>query len=425
MKIIFTITIIILYQSSFAQLLEYKSRNRNLSPKKETAFVKVKDFSKEFSNITNYEIKRIKIDSLSFSRRIFLLDSVNKVLFEKYAIHKGEKVDLSAETLYKKDSISTLWLINYYQLKDSLNKVNLVWKNTKASIKLLSESKTKQDTILAKSKIYEGFSPLEKTLDNIEKTINNQSQKLSNEIEKLLNEEVEKNRMVAFLPDISTFFGKAGFLAPSINLLGTQDFTNGAMSGTIKIFSTSLPSKEKIDWRTLATQQTSEFGITADFIGGFRKTETAKVQNLGIRFGTSYLVKRGLENSGMRDTTYNFSIFHTHLGLEFIAFPKVLSFYADYNLQLIATNLTIIKSRFYQLDDVKNNLGFYNTGVKFRINPTGALSQNLKKYPIIIDLNFIWVSNQFAILDSKGTGEQKDRISGDKVIPNIRVSLKM
>lgn len=425
MKTIFTVIILILYQNSFAQLLEYKSRNRTPSHKNETVFVEVKDFSKDFSSITNYEIKRIKVDSANFNRRIFLLDSVNKALFDKYAIHKAEKLDLSSETLYKKDSISTLWIINYYQLKDSLNKVNEFWNNSKAGLKQLSGAKTNQDTLTAKSKIYVNFILLEKTLDNIDKSVSSYSKKLSSDIDKLLVEDADKEKMVAFLPDISTFFGKAGFLAPSINLLGTQDFSKGAMSGTIKIFSTSLPSKEKLDWRTLATQQTSEFGITADFIKGFRKIETKKVQNLGIRFGTSYLIKRGLDNSGLRDTTYNFSLFHTHLGLEFIAFPKVLSFYADYNLQLIATNLTIIKSRFYQLDDVKNNLGFYNTGVKFRINPTGALSQNLKKYPIIIDLNFIWVSNQFAILDSKGTGEQKDRILGDKVIPNIRVSLKM
>lgn len=423
MKKIFTLILCLILQNSFGQLLELQNR-KTFTKKEETPIIKIKKVSVKsasFKNIT-YELARIKKDSISFSDRIHALDSINNSHFEKYAAHKAIFLELSPKSLFEKDSISSLLIENTYVIKDSLKLIKKAWSENLTNFNGLAKSKSSSDSSFFKSEIYAGYYKVEKMLEYLEEKALKKSQGFVKSIDTIVNKETENDKLVAFLPEINTFLGKAGFFAPSINLLGTQGIDGKSFSGTIKLFSTSLPTKEKIDWRTLAVSQTSEFGITADFIGGFNKKNSAVPSSIGIRFGSSYLIKRGLDSLNSKDTSsYNFGFFHSHLGIEFTAVPKLLAFYVDYNQQLIGTNLVIIKKNNPSLYDAQYNLGFYNTGVKFRISPTGALSQNLKKFPIYVDLNFIWVSKKYSEIDSY----KSQRVLGDRVIPNIKVALKM
>lgn len=219
-------------------------------------------------------------------------------------------------------------------------------------------------------------------------------------------------------------------MIPTLNLLGNQFFNKGTFKGEIRLFSAAVSKNQKYDWRSLALSEQSDFGIVVDIDKGFWiNKKKNKFSDFGLSGSVAYLMKPGFlieQKDSVNFKDFSYGVLQFKLGVQYIAFPNILTLHADYSGFSIVTNLRKVHDYMPALYENRNkpSMGYYSAGARFRITPSGFGSNKLTTSYLVLDLNFTFI-NDFLARMSDVSYTKATKTPVDKVIPTIRISLTL
>lgn len=251
------------------------------------------------------------------------------------------------------------------------------------------------------------------------KSVNSDIDKLNAIVKKMIDEnkaEPSDEESLSALGGINNIFGEQGALVHNVSIIAQRKFSNNTGSsfyGDVKLFvgGSNDADKTKTGINKLFVQEASTYGFITDFVFGFipsnqnsRKSSlTGKEEyKLGINLTMGYLGKK-LQPDTL--TTFNTSLFHLKIGIQYIIIPHVLSAYINTNQLLVATNLDKF-SKYY------SDAGRVRSFTSFGIESYLELKKKSDFY-LLLNLGFININRDVNTWMN----------TTDSVIPNIKLSL--
>ncbi|MES2377018.1 MAG: hypothetical protein V4553_10590 [Bacteroidota bacterium] len=227
--------------------------------------------------------------------------------------------------------------------------------------------------------------------------------------------EATDDERLSALGGINAILGDHGIVTPNVSVVGQKKFVSNEHSsiyGEAKlIIGANDEDKKNPGVNKLFMPEASTLGFMTDFSFGFNPSDTKPTYNdelqhydqkLGINLGVYYLGKK-LQPDSL--TSFNTTVFHVKLGIEYIIIPHGLSAYFNTNQLLVATN---IKNFDKYYPDAKRIRSFSSFGIQTYLN----LNKKSEFY-LLANLGFV------SINDDVNTWLR----SSDSIIPNIKFSL--
>jgi hypothetical protein len=292
------------------------------------------------------------------------------------------------------------------EFKSSKNEVHLKTKTIEKSI-----DSAKTDFTTAKKSFEILYSNYIDTVNKYIEKVND----IAKAYKKEADEEATEEQYLSALGGINNIFGDQGALIPNISLIAQKKFKsniNSSFYGEVKLFvGGSDDDKTKTGVNRLFIPEASTYGFITNFTFGFISSYRAPKydeqmghyeHNLAINLGVYYLGKK-LQPDTL--TSFNTSLFHLKLGIQYILIPHVLSAYANTNQILLTTNLGTVE-KYYS--DVKRVRSFTSFGIE------SYLDLNKKSdFHLLINLGFVNINDDV----------NSWLKTSDSVIPNIKLSL--
>jgi hypothetical protein len=353
----------------------------------------------KFDKIINSKvIQNQKITSLQASQ----IDSMSYIIeykLDTVIIPQRNKINAYLQNLkqYKID------LEKYKIIKDT------IYKNVEAGIKKLdAEAEAFKDSrgkfLIEYNSYVDKFNKYIDSLNLVIKKIEKDNETEATEAERL-----------SALGGINKIFGDHGAVIPNVTIVGSKKFVTKEQSsiyGEAKLFiAAGDEDKKNPGVNKLFIPEASTIGFMTDFTFGFIAADnTAKFnsdfnhyeQKLSINLGVYYLGKK-LQPDTL--TSFNTTVFHVKLGLEYIIIPHAITAYFNTNQLLVVTNTKTFE-KYYP--DAKRIRSFTSFGIQSYLN-----LNDKHDFHLLINLGFVNVNNDV------NTWMQ----TLDSVIPTVKLSL--